>query len=129
MRRELSVRMEDVTPREGREGGVNYVLIGEHDEGHWVNVVRFPAGYESEAHYHDHDQFQVVIKGTVNMAGEVLTPGSVHYTDANTPYGPFKVGPDGLTMMIIRPGAPDKGHRIPVRTVIDKVKAAQQRDS
>jgi hypothetical protein len=29
-------------------------------------------------------------------------------------------------MMIIRPGAEQKGARTPVRTVIDKVKAAQQ---
>jgi hypothetical protein len=63
------------------------------------------------------------------MAGEVLTPGSVHYTDAKTPYGPFKAGPEGLTMMVIRPGAPKKGPRTPVRTVIDKVKDAQQRQT
>jgi len=60
------------------------------------------------------------------MAGEVLTPGSVHFTDAKTPYGPFQAGPEGLTMMIIRPGAEKKGARTPVRTVIDKIKAAQR---
>ena len=50
------------------------------------------------------------------MAGEILTPGSVHYTDAKTPYGPFKAGPEGLTLMVIRPSAPKKGPRTPVRT-------------
>jgi hypothetical protein len=125
MRREISVRMEDVKPSQGREG-LTYVLMGKQNEGHWVHVLRVPPGYYSEAHFHDYDQFQVVIEGSVDMAGEILTPGSVHYTDARTPYGPFRAGPDGLTMMIIRPGAPQKGTRTPVRTVIDKVKAAQQ---
>jgi hypothetical protein len=128
MRREISVRMEDVEGGQGREG-LTYVLMGKHDEGHWVHVLEVPAGYTSEAHFHDYDQFQVVIKGSVDMAGEVLTPGSVHYTDAKTPYGPFTAGPDGLTMMIIRPGADKKGARTPVRTVIDKVKQAQKRES
>ena len=95
MRREISVRMEDVTSKRGREG-MTYVLLGENDEGHWVHVLEAPPGYESEAHFHDYDQFQVVIKGSIDMAGEVLTPGSVHYTDAKTPYGPFKAGPGGL---------------------------------
>ncbi len=128
MRREISVRMEDVTSKRGREG-MTYVLLGENDEGHWVHVLEAPPGYESEAHFHDYDQFQVVIKGSIDMAGEVLTPGSVHYTDAKTPYGPFKAGPEGFTMMVIRPGAPKKGPRTPVRTVIDKVKDAQKRQS
>jgi hypothetical protein len=127
MRREISVRMEDVEGGQGREG-LTYVLMGKNDEGHWVHVLEVPAGYTSEAHFHDYDQFQVVIKGSVDMAGEVLTPGSVHYTDAKTPYGPFTAGPDGLTMMIIRPGADQKGARTPVRTVIDKVKLAQKRE-
>jgi hypothetical protein len=128
MRREISVRMDDVEGKMGREG-LTYVMMGQHDEGHWVHVLEVPAGYYSEAHFHDYDQFQVVIKGSVDMAGEVLTPGSVHYTDAHTPYGPFTAGPDGLTMMIIRPGAEKKGARTPVRTVIDKVKIAQKRES
>jgi hypothetical protein len=123
MRREISVRMEDVEPQQGR--GVTYVLMGEHDEGHWVHVLRCPPGYTSEAHFHDHDQFQVVVAGSVDMAGEILGPGSVHYTDARTPYGPFTAGPDGLTLMVIRPGADSKGTRTPVRKIIERVRAAQ----
>ena len=128
MRREISVRFEDVEPRDGRDGRTR-VLMGHNDEGHWVHVMEVPPGYTSEAHYHDYDQFQIVIKGSVNMAGEILTPGSVHYTDAKTPYGPFEAGPEGLTLMIIRPNAPEKGPRIPVRNTIDKVKAAQERNA
>jgi hypothetical protein len=52
----------------------------------------------------------------------------VHYTDAKTPYGPFTAGPDGLTLMVIRPGADSKGRRTPVRTVIERVRAAQQQE-
>lgn len=126
MRREISVRMRDVEPRQGR--GLTYVLMGEHDEGHWVHVLECAPGYTSEAHFHDHDQFQVVVAGSMDMAGEILGPGSVHYTDARTPYGPFTAGPDGLTLMVIRPGAHDKGRRTPVRTVIERVRAAQRPD-
>jgi uncharacterized RmlC-like cupin family protein len=124
-RKELSICIDDVEANSGREG-LNYVLMSGGDDGNWVHVLEVPPGYTSEAHYHDYAQFQVVIKGTVDMAGHVLTPGSLHYTDAGTPYGPFTAGPEGLTMMVIRPGAEKKGRRIPTRTVIDKVKAAQQ---
>jgi uncharacterized RmlC-like cupin family protein len=124
MRREISVRPEDVEPKRGREG-LTRVLMGEHGEGHWVHLLTVPPGYTSEAHFHEYDQFQVVVEGSVDMAGEILGPGSVHYTDAKRPYGPFTAGPDGLTLMVIRPGAPEKGPRTPVRTVIEKVRAAQ----
>jgi hypothetical protein len=125
MRREISIRPEDVEPDSGTRG-VTRVLMGRNGEGQWVHLLTVPAGYTSEAHFHEADQFQVVVAGSMDMAGEVLTPGSVHYTDARTPYGPFTAGPDGLTLMVIRPGADRKGTRTPVRTVIDWVKEAQR---
>ena len=52
--------------------------------------MKMPPGATSDAHYHPVDQFQVVIEGSAVMAGEeLMTPGTVHYTDKNTPYGPF----------------------------------------
>src|SRR5262245_12298790 len=126
--REITARMQDVEPRASkqREGGYTWNLIGEHGEGMWVHVMKMPPGETSEAHYHEVDQFQVVIEGSAVMAGhEEMLPGTVHYTDAGTPYGPFTAGPNGLVLMVIRPKADGKGKRIPTRTVIDKVKAAQ----
>ena len=128
MGREITARIQDVEPKPSkqREGGKTYNLIGEHDEGMWVHVMVMPRGATSEAHYHEVDQYQIVIEGSAVMAGhEEMLPGTVHYTDANTPYGPFTAGADGLTLIVIRPTADGKGKRIPTRTVIDKVKAAQ----
>ena len=128
MGREITARLEDVEPKvsKHREGGLTWNLIGEHGEGMWVHVMKMPPGETSEAHYHEVDQFQIVISGSAVMAGhEEMLPGTVHYTDAGTPYGPFTAGPDGLVLMVIRPKADGKGKRIPTRTVIDKVKAAQ----
>lgn len=130
MGREITARIQDVEPKRSkrREGGLTYNLIGEHGEGMWVHVMKMPPGETSEAHYHEVDQYQIVIEGSAVMAGhEEMLPGTVHYTDANTPYGPFTAGPDGLTLMVIRPVAEGKGKRIPTRTVIDKVRAVQER--
>jgi hypothetical protein len=124
-KREISVGPDDVAPTTTREGGLRYVLIGNQQEGQWVHLLRLPPGYYAEAHYHDCDQFQIVIEGSVEMAGEVLGPGSVHYTDAHTPYGPFRAGAQGLSLMVIRPGVTEPALYVGMPTVIERIKASQ----
>ena len=92
-----------------------------------INVRVLQPGQSSSLYHRENAQEAfLVISGSAVMAGhEEMLPGTVHYTDAGTPYGPFTAGPDGLVLMVIRPKANGKGKRIPTRTVIDKVKAAQ----
>ena len=56
-----------------------------------------------EAHFHDADQFQVVLEGDVTFVNDHhLKPIAVHYTDTNTPYGPFTMG-ENVKLAVLRP--------------------------
>ena len=59
-------------------------------------------GTETAPHFHTVDQFQVVLEGTITFPDHSLDPIGIHYTDANTPYGPFSGGPKDL-MAVLRP--------------------------
>lgn len=61
-----------------------------------------PAGFTSRAHFHRVDGFQVVIDGETHFPDHVARHGSVHYTDAFTPYGPFTAQQDGMRMFVLR---------------------------
>ena len=53
-------------------------------------------------HYHSVDQFQLVIAGSGLLGKHPLQPGSLHYANAYTPYGPLSAGPEGLTVLTLR---------------------------
>jgi hypothetical protein len=55
-----------------------------------------------QTHFHQVDQFQIVIGGSGAMGREPLGPITVHYTNAYTGYGPLASGPDGLQYLTIR---------------------------
>jgi hypothetical protein len=55
-----------------------------------------------QTHFHQVDQYQVVIGGSGAMGREPLGPITVHYTNAFTGYGPLASGPDGLQYLTIR---------------------------
>jgi hypothetical protein len=71
--------------------GPQAFLVGRKDEGAMF-----------KPHYHPVDQFQVVLGGGCRIKRQPLVPGSFHYADANTPYGPIVTGPDGLEFMTVR---------------------------
>lgn len=60
-----------------------------------------PAGFVNPAHFHDSNQFQVVLEGSVKFPTHNMIAPAVHYSDHGAPYGPFVVGPD-FKMAIIR---------------------------
>jgi hypothetical protein len=55
-------------------------------------------------HFHEVDQFQVVIDGSGQFGGDDALPGLIHYTDAYTAYGPIRTNPaaGGLTYLTLR---------------------------
>jgi hypothetical protein len=71
--------------------GPQAFLVGRKDE-----------GATFKPHYHPVDQFQVVLSGGCRIKRQPLVPGSFHYADANTPYGPIVTGSDGLEFMTVR---------------------------
>src|SRR5262245_39838184 len=46
-------------------------------------------GYSSSTHFHTHDQFQVVVDGKGTLGRHEISPYTVHFTRAYTPYGPL----------------------------------------
>lgn len=69
-----------------------------------VHLAKEPPGADNPPHFHTERQFQIVLEGKVKFSHpeHVLTPISVHYTDANTPYGPFQEA-DGMLLAVLRP--------------------------
>jgi hypothetical protein len=53
-------------------------------------------------HFHDVDQFQVVVGGGGRMGPDAIGPVAFHYADAYTPYGPIIAGTEGLDFFTIR---------------------------
>ena len=53
-------------------------------------------------HFHREDEFQVVVAGGGSLGKHALDGAAVHFADAYTPYGPIRVGPDGLTFFTLR---------------------------
>src|SRR5262252_6664361 len=46
-------------------------------------------GYFNSTHFHNVDQFQVVVEGKGTLGKHEISPYSVHFTRAYTPYGPL----------------------------------------
>jgi len=53
-------------------------------------------------HYHDVDQFQVIVSGDGTLGKHAVRPYSVHFARAHTPYGPITAGDKGLAWLTIR---------------------------
>jgi len=52
-------------------------------------LLEFSPGRASQPHFHPVDQFQIAIRGKAKMGRHDMTPYSVHFSRAYTPYGPF----------------------------------------
>src|SRR5436190_484484 len=64
----------------------------------------------SNAHFHDVDQFQVIVEGSGDFGRHPVKPYYVHFSRAHTPYGPLQSKPDsGWGFIVLRarfdPGA------------------------
>jgi hypothetical protein len=64
-------------------------------------------------HFHDVDQFQLVMRGTGMLGKERVSPGSFHYVDAYTPYGPIEGDEDGIAFFTVRARGAQVTHYMP----------------
>ena len=66
-------------------------------------------GAVTRPHFHQSDQFQVVVAGRGTLGDDELGDGTVHYTDAFSAYGPIVAGKPGIWWFTLRnrwdPGA------------------------
>ena len=65
-------------------------------------VVRPFAGARIEPHFHDVDQFQVVVGGDGRIGKKAVRPVTFQYADAFTPYGPIVANEHGLSFFTLR---------------------------
>ncbi len=68
-------------------------------------LVRYPAGesHYSTAHFHEADQFQVIMEGQGTFGRHNVSPYCVHYSRAYTRYGPLHADTDtGWAFMVMR---------------------------
>ncbi|HAT36121.1 MAG TPA: hypothetical protein DCS82_10415 [Rhodospirillaceae bacterium] len=56
-----------------------------------------------DPHFHDVDQFQVVVAGDGRMGKQKVAPITFQYADAYTPYGPIVGNDDGISFFTLRP--------------------------
>lgn len=117
----------DITTVE-RKGGVgrrhNYIGVpGEiEDKPQAFLVVRPYAGARIEPHFHDVDQFQIVVDGDGRIGKTEVRPITFQYADAFTPYGPIVARDDGISFFTLRNCAsgghwsmPGNKHNMPCR--------------
>ncbi len=67
-------------------------------------LVEQPPGSVVQAHFHEANQFQVVVVGGGTLATHALRPVAVHYSNAFSAYGPLTAGQDGLHYLTLRNG-------------------------
>jgi hypothetical protein len=109
-------------PVKGDEYGVSgYIgaapVRGVYLEGNEVNdnglpqgfLVEQPAGAITRPHFHEVDQFQVIVDGDGKLGKGDIRPVTVHFAGGHTPYGPLIAGDAGVTYFTLRaawdPGA------------------------
>ena len=89
--------------------GNRYVIsdfIGDHagsGDGPQGFLVEFPnPGGELRPHWHEVNQYQVVVEGDCNVGAHRAAPITVHYADAYTTYGPIIAGDEGFSFFTLR---------------------------
>ena len=85
-------------------------------------VDRLYPGARIDPHFHDIDQFQVVVDGDCTMGKKPAAPVTFQYADAYTPYGPIVGAERGFAFFTLRPIAsggffamPGSRHHMPCR--------------
>lgn len=72
-------------------------------EGAQVFMSEMPdPGSVIDPHFHDVDEFQVIVRGSGQFGGNPVQGVIYHYADAYAPYGPIVAGDDGLDFITVR---------------------------
>jgi hypothetical protein len=100
-KRDIIVDLSQVPWKQAREGNQSYeyrVCLEGGEDGPEAMQVRLP-GMDVPPHFHHASQFQLLLKGSMQFSDRKMESLSVHYTDHDVPYGPFK--PDSDHSMLI----------------------------
>lgn len=107
--------------------GVRMVdLLGDFetdDGGPLAFLINNPPEHTLQAHFHPSDQFQIFVQGTAKLGRHPIHVGTVHYSDAYTPYGPIvPVSADGYSYFTLRPKWTPLTHWVPEEILLAKGK-------
>ncbi|MGH7043965.1 MAG: hypothetical protein ACREFY_17820, partial [Acetobacteraceae bacterium] len=67
-------------------------------------LVEQDANSTVRAHFHQADQFQVMVAGEGTLGTHAVTPIAVHFAGAYSAYGPIHAGAEGLAYFTLRNG-------------------------
>src|SRR3954464_12357154 len=59
-------------------------------------LVEQPPGSVVQTHFHEANQFQLVVGGSGTLGKHAVQPIAVHYSNAFSAYGPITAGEEGL---------------------------------
>jgi hypothetical protein len=80
-----------------------YGMAATTHDGPQTFLVSMPdPGSTIEPHFHDVDQYQVIVQGGGRLGLGQAAPVAFHYADAYTPYGPIVGGQEGISFFTIR---------------------------
>jgi hypothetical protein len=99
-----------------REGASATDFIGkraETSEHPLAFLVNGPPAFVIPPHFHEIDQYQIFVGGSATLGKHKVLPGSVHYADAYTPYGPITATEDGFNYITLRPRSIIGYHEMP----------------
>ena len=74
-------------------------------------LIEYGPGFVLPTHYHDVDEYQVVVGGGGTLGRHALAACTVHHARAWTPYGPIVAGPQGLSFLTLRAQRDSAGPR------------------
>lgn len=97
-------RMIEVQRKDGVGRRRDYIgTPGEIIDGPQGFLVERPyAGARVDPHFHDIDQFQVIVAGDGRIGKKLVKPITFQYADAYTPYGPIVADDDGISFFTLR---------------------------
>jgi hypothetical protein len=76
-------------------------------------LVEVESGYEIKPHFHGAKQYQVCVSGRATFMRKPMVPGTFHYADSYTTYGPIVAQEGGLGFLTLRQTAYTGFHEMP----------------
>lgn len=80
-------------------------------------------------HFHPVDQFQVFTCGSGKVGGHRVAAGTIHYSDANTAYGPLVPADEGFSYLTLRPRYEEGYHVLPASLELLKERTRERKGS
>lgn len=105
----VTVRLDEQPNSRGEARRTDVIVAdpGDHAAPQAFLIEQSPESIAS-AHFHDGNQFQVVVAGNGLLGKHPVRPYTVHYASLHTGYGPLVAGTEGLSYLTLRarPGCP-----------------------